>query len=52
MFPGGKEHGVHNQEKVKVNPVLLEFMRLIFISYLDYAERMCLLVQDPRGASC
>lgn len=49
MFLWGKEGGGHNEEKLKVSPVLLVFVRLLFSSYVSYAETMCYLVQDPWG---
>lgn len=51
MFPWGKERGGHTQEKLKVSPVLMVFVRLIFSSYVGCAEMMCQLVRDPWGVS-
>jgi len=40
IFPWGKEGGGHNQEILKVSPVLLVFVRLTFILYIGCAEVM------------
>lgn len=49
MFLWGKEGGGHNQEKLKISPVLLVFVRFIFSLYVGYAEMMCQLVGHPWG---